>query len=131
MCLVRIVASSQRTALKDEVLHVVLVDGGRHFLEQVAGVREHAGGVCRAPPDDEPPATGVALRSMGAGAGVEDATTLTSGEHSPERREACGYTWKPGTGLQADARGESGSIIRGNTDEPVLVAATVALRRPC
>ena len=37
---------------------------------------------------DEPSTTGVALRSMGAG--VEGATTLTSGEHFPERREACG-----------------------------------------
>ena len=82
-----------------------------------------------APPDDEPPATGVALRSMGAG--VEGATTLTAGEHSPERWEACGYTWKPGIGLQADARGESGSTIRGNADEPVLAAATAALRRLC
>ena len=73
----------------------------------------------------------MALRSMGAGAGVEGATTLTSGEHSPEMGEACGYTWKPGIGLQADARGESGSTIRGNADEPVLAAATAAWTRPC
>ena len=65
------------------------------------------------------------------GTGVEGATTLTLGEHSSERREACGYTWKPGIGVQADARGESGSTIRGNADELVLAAATVALTRPC
>ena len=91
--LLKIIASARRTTLEDEVLHVVLVDGGRHFLEQVAGVRETAGRrlshAFLVPPDDEPPTTGVALRSMGAGAGVEGATTLTSGEHSPERQEAC------------------------------------------
>ncbi len=43
LCLVGIVASGRRTALEDEVLHVFIIGGGRHFFEQVAGVREHAG----------------------------------------------------------------------------------------
>ena len=42
-----------------------------------------------APPDDEAPATSVVLRSMGAGAGVEGATMLTSSEHCVESQEAC------------------------------------------
>ena len=37
---------------------------------------------------NDPPATGVALRSMAMGAGVAGVTTLTSGEQSPEKWKA-------------------------------------------
>ena len=39
LCLVGVICSGRRTALEAEVLHVGLVGGGRHFVEQVAGVR--------------------------------------------------------------------------------------------
>jgi hypothetical protein len=43
-------------------------------------------------PEDDPPPTGVVLRSMLMAAGVAGATTLTSGESDElDKREACGW----------------------------------------
>ena len=36
-------ASGRRTTLEDDVLHVVVVAGGRHSVEQVACTRQHVG----------------------------------------------------------------------------------------